>query len=127
VHDDVLQVDQHPLAVALALHAHWPEAGLFGVLDDAIRDRAHVTVGVAAGDDHRVRNVGELVHVQHPDVHGFHLVERALDDLHERTDPLHVRRRRSGLAWRALARCCFGLRTPVLRTLGLQSCGTCTS
>src|SRR4051812_21701976 len=117
VHDDVLQVDQHPLAIALAFHAHRPEAGLLGVLDDAVRDRAHVTIGIAAGDDHRVRNVGELVHVQHADVHGFHLIERALDNLHERSDPLHVRRRRCGLAGRSFASSALGL-----LDRGLRSC-----
>src|SRR6185503_17436499 len=45
VHDDVLQVDEHPFAFARAFDAERPESGFLGFLDDAVGDGAHVAVG----------------------------------------------------------------------------------
>src|SRR6188508_3227019 len=76
VHDEVLQVDEHPFALALALDAIGAVAGLAAALDQAVRDRLDVPVGVAGRDDHRVGDVRELAHVEHLDVHGLHVCKR---------------------------------------------------
>src|SRR5262245_25590777 len=80
VHDEVLQVDEHPLALLLALDAVGAVAGLAAALDQAVRDRLDVAVGVAGRDDHGVGDVRELAHVEHLDVHGFHVCKRGDGD-----------------------------------------------
>ncbi len=79
-----LQVEQHPLAVALAFDAVGPEAGFLAALHDAVGDRTHVTVRRAARDDHRVGDVGEPAHVERRDVDGLHVLERVEHDVAQR-------------------------------------------
>src|SRR5689334_24449996 len=52
VNDDVSRIDQHPIALAHALHADTGNACLFNVLDDMIGDGADMALRAAAGDDH---------------------------------------------------------------------------
>ena len=60
---------------------------------DAVGDRADVTVGVAGGDDHGVRDVGQPSHIQHLDVDCFHVVERGRYDVLQRRGALAGERR----------------------------------
>src|SRR5262245_13753718 len=85
VHDKVLQVDEHPLALALALDAVGTVAGLAATLDQPVRDRLDVPVGIAGRHDHRVGDVGELANVEHLDVHGLHVCKRGDGDLGQGT------------------------------------------
>src|SRR6185369_3872915 len=48
VHDDVAEIDEHPLAYLLPFDANWAMALLFRFLNDRVRDRAHVPVGASA-------------------------------------------------------------------------------
>jgi len=103
VHDDVGEVDEHPLARALALDADRAEAGFLGLLDDSAGDRTHVPVRAAARDDHRVGDGREMAHVEHMHLLGLQIVERVSHDLAKTLRPLlrlaAFRRRRLGAAF----------------------------
>ena len=60
VHDDVGEIDEHPLAFAFAFHAHGAEVVLLGELDDAIGDGFDVSIGIARRDDDDVAAVCHL-------------------------------------------------------------------
>src|SRR5688572_790736 len=79
VHDDVAQVDEHPLAARLAFDAVDARAELAHPLLDAVGKRLHLAVGVAAGDHHALEHRGQPRGVEDDDVVALHVLER-LDD-----------------------------------------------
>ena len=99
VHDDVLQIDQHPLPLALALGAERPESIPLGLLDHVLRDGAHMPVGGAGSDDQGVGDISQAAHVQYLDVHGFHVFEGGSDGLEEGRRAAGRRRRGAGRGW----------------------------
>ena len=81
MHQHVLQVHKHPLAAIQSFHAKGPLALLLAPLDDVFRQRTHVPIGGAAGDDHRIGDSGQTADVQDPDVLRLQFVQRLRDGL----------------------------------------------
>src|SRR6185369_566110 len=50
VQDDVLEIDEHPLAVALTLFAEGAESRFLGFINDAVGDGFDVSVRIARRD-----------------------------------------------------------------------------
>src|SRR6266511_357918 len=79
VNDDVPQIDEHPAARAVALHAYrLPPSGL-RLLHDAVRDPLHLPLAAPTADHEEVGDGGDLRDVQDEDVLGL-LVARRFDD-----------------------------------------------
>src|SRR5271169_3994509 len=64
VHDHLVQIDEHPIAVLFAFHTVRPKSSFFGFFDDPLRHRAHVPVRSTARDDHEIGDIGETSYVQ---------------------------------------------------------------
>src|SRR5689334_4095400 len=56
VHDDVAEVDQHPLAAFLSFDTVHPAAGFLHLVAHAVGKRPHLGVRSAAGDDHALEH-----------------------------------------------------------------------
>jgi hypothetical protein len=84
VHDDVVQIDEHPLAVTQPLDAKRAKPGFLRLLADAVGDGAHVSVGISGSNDHRIRDVRESSYVEHSYVDGLHVFECCGHDALER-------------------------------------------
>ena len=81
VHEHIGQVHQDPLS---AIHAFDPERsfpGEFAFLDHALRHRLDLPIGVATGDNHCVRDAGQLADVQNTDVPGLQILQGMYDSL----------------------------------------------
>ncbi len=92
MNDDVLQIDQDPFTVPLALFAERAEPRLFGFFKDAIGDGLDVPVGVTRRNDHGVGYIGQPSYIQHLHVDGFHIVERGRYEVLQRGSALWLRR-----------------------------------
>ena len=63
MNDDVFSVDQHPIAGWEAFHFRIGKSRFFELTHNLVRDRSHVALRPARGDDHRVcdfRLAGEV-------------------------------------------------------------------
>src|SRR6185503_5547195 len=93
VHHDVAEVDQHPIAVALALDADDSRAHRLELFLHAARERVHLAAGVAARDHHALEVgglAGDVVdhHVARLDVfERFDHRTLLLADVHQRYSP----------------------------------------
>ena len=67
------------------------------LLDDALRDRAHVPVGVTRGHDHRIGNVSQSAYVQQFDIDCLHVIQRREHELFESEVASRCAARASGL------------------------------
>src|SRR6201999_2223480 len=76
VENDVLEVDEHPLAIALTLFAEGAETGFLGFFNHAVRNGLDVTIGVTGGNDHGVGYVRQPPYIQHLHIDCFHVVQR---------------------------------------------------
>src|SRR5512135_15906 len=90
VHDDVAEVDEHPLGVRFPLDAVHAAAQLADALLHAVGERHDLARRVAAGDHHALEHRGEARGVEHDDVAPLDVFER-LDhgallraDIHQR-------------------------------------------
>src|SRR6185369_6128975 len=79
VHDDVAEVDQHPLAVAPAFDAEDLGAELLELRLHMGGERVHLAIGVAAGDHNAFEMRGLLCHVEDEDVASLDVLERIHD------------------------------------------------
>src|SRR5882724_9455308 len=91
VNDDVLQIDQNPFTVSLALFAQRAKTRLLGFLEDAIGDGLDVPVGIAGRNDHGVGYIGQPSYIQHLHIDGFHIVERGRYEVLQRGSALWLR------------------------------------
>jgi hypothetical protein len=71
VDDDVVGVDEHPVAVGQAFDARRRQARFLALFNHAIGDGSDVNVGAAAGNDHHVGESGFAVQVDGDDVFSF--------------------------------------------------------
>src|SRR6185436_1768319 len=76
VHDDVAEVDQHPLARLLAFDAVYARAELADALLHAVRQRSDLPIGVAARDHHALEHRGHACGVEDQDVAALDVLER---------------------------------------------------
>jgi hypothetical protein len=83
VDDDVVRIDEHPVAMRQALDPRGREPGLLAGLDDAIGNCANVNVGATACDYHHVSEGCFAVQIDGNDVFGFRIVETCQDVPHE--------------------------------------------
>ena len=83
VHDDVVQVDQHPLGLAVALHAQGLYAGFLGLHDEILGHRLDVAHRAARGDHEHVRERVLPGYVDVLDVDGFEVFQGGRDQVPE--------------------------------------------
>src|ERR687888_2789287 len=80
VHDDVAQIDQHPLAVRFALDAVDARAVFAHFLLHVVGERLHLPSGVAARDDDTFEHRGHARGVVDQDVAAFDVFQRGDHD-----------------------------------------------
>ena len=83
MHDDVVQVDQHPLGLAVALDAARLDTGFLRFHDEVVRHRLDVTHRAARGDHEHVRQWVLTAYVDVLDVDGFEVFQGAEDHVLE--------------------------------------------
>jgi hypothetical protein len=71
VHDHVVQVQQHPVAVALAFFAQRLDALGFDRFTDLVQHRVDLAIGGTGGDDHEVGDALLVANVDDLDVLGL--------------------------------------------------------
>src|SRR5262245_58689564 len=76
VHHHVAQVDEHPFAVRLALHAVDARAVLAHALLHAVGERFYLAVGVAAREHHALEHGRQARGIEDLDVVALHVLER---------------------------------------------------
>ena len=91
MHNDIAQINEHPLAGSLALDAERLGGGFRGFFGHMARQRPDMPFGSAAGYDHEIGHAGFASHINYGDIVAFAVIEGVNHEFEKRINSHEIK------------------------------------